>query len=107
MTRQIIQPRKTLEEKIAEMSDEKTTLIQEPTQQFEVIKSSDLIEREQEQAMKKYNLVKVRKGSRVDIDEDLHKEFKIAAIRSGKSQKDWLEELIREAVFKAKRKFEK
>jgi hypothetical protein len=80
---------KSVEEKLGEIE-----------QEAEIIPSVNYSFIEEQQAMKKFNLAKARKSSRVDIDEDLHREFKIAAIKNGKTQKGWLEELIREAVRK-------
>lgn len=75
--------------------------------EVEVVTKNELSLLDEKYAMKKFNLVKPKKGSRVDIDADLHSEFKIAAIRRGVTQKDWLEEIIREAVLKANKRFEK
>lgn len=97
----------SIEDKIKRMNQAKTVAPQavEP-QEVEVIKrlpsSSEV-----EHAMKRYNLVKPKKGARVDIDEDLHCQFKIMAIRLGKTQKDWLHEIILDAVEKAEKKFGK
>lgn len=57
-----------------------------------------------QQVMKQYRLKKETRGVRVDLDEDLHTELKILCIRMGKTQEEFLIELISNAV---KRKLEK
>lgn len=99
---------KSVTEKMEKIKQEELTSTEVAAPQDErVLFPIEKTHLEKQQAMKKFGLVNPKKGSRVDIDQDLHNRFKIAAIKMNKTQKEWLEEIIEEAVLKAEKKYEK
>lgn len=94
---------KSVDEKLADNPEPILTPAEIKVEHYPIEKSYF----EKQQAMKKFGLVSPKKGSRVDIDHELHNRFKIAAIKMNKTQKDWMEEIIEEAVLKAEKRLEK
>lgn len=93
---------KSVDAKLQEMNP-----VEPIAQEGELISRVDTSPLEVQQVMRKYRLKKETRGIRVNLDEDLHSELKILCIRLGKTQEDFLTDLIANAVRKESKKFEK